>query len=70
MQFSNPETNEKFSILVPRRSAILFKGEIRYLWKHSIADRKLDRVENDLQFRRTRYSLTYRKTKNEVFCNC
>lgn len=44
MTFENAETNETFSILVPRRSAIAFKNEIRYLWKHSISARKIDRL--------------------------
>ena len=63
MSFENPENNETFSILVPRRSAIAFTKEIRYLWKHSISARKVDRLTNGLLFRRTRYSLTFRKTK-------
>ena len=57
-------------MLIPRRSAIAFTGEIRYLWKHSIAARKVDRLENELLFRRTRYSLTFRKTKKDPNCDC
>ena len=70
MTFENPSNLETFSVLVPRRSAIVFTKEIRYLWKHSIAARKVDRLSNGLLFRRTRYSLTYRKTKDEPNCNC
>lgn len=70
MSFWNPRTNESFSILLPKRSAVIFTGEIRYLWKHSIASRKIDRVGEDLLFRRTRYSLTYRKIKKELNCEC
>lgn len=70
MTFKNTETKEEFSILLPRRSAVLLKGEIRYLWTHTIATRKVDRVENDLLFRRQRISLTYRKSKKEPFCDC
>lgn len=70
MTFFNPDTEEKFSILLPKRSAFAMTGEIRYLWKHSIAHRKIDRVGKELLFRRTRYSLTYRKTKEALFCEC
>ena len=70
MTFKNPETKEEVSILLPRRSAVLMEGEIRYLWTHAIATRKVDRVENDLLFRRRRISLTYRKSRNVPFCEC
>lgn len=70
MTFENPETQKTFSVLIPRRSAIVLTGEIRYLWKHSISARKVDRLENGLLFRRTRYSLTFRKTREKPSCDC
>lgn len=55
---------------MPRRSALVLTGESRYLWKHSISSRKIDRLENDLLFRRTRLSLTFRKTSEKPHCDC
>jgi alkylated DNA repair protein alkB family protein 8 len=49
------------------RSLIIFSGEVRYNWLHSIATRKIDKIESDLnpdgmlKFRSRRVSLTLRK---------
>lgn len=48
MSFDNPKTGEKFAMILPRRSALVLTGEARYLWRHQIAARKIDRVGNDL----------------------
>ena len=56
-------------LYLPRRSAYILSGEIRYAWFHSIAERKLDRVEGGLKFRRRRVSLTFR-TVSRVPCTC
>ena len=61
--------NEKFLILLPKWSALILTGEIRYAWKHSIASRKIDWVGKDLLFRKLRYSLTFWKSK-KPFCDC
>lgn len=70
MTFKNLETSEEIHIFLPKRSALVLTGEIRYLWSHTIASRKIDRVEKELLFRRTRLSLTYRITKPKNFCDC
>lgn len=70
MLFKNPITKEELHLLLPRRSALILRGEMRYLWNHSIAVRKVDRVETNLIFRRRRISLTYRKSKKVPSCSC
>lgn len=56
-------------VCLPRRSAIIFSGEGRYSWFHSISTRKVDRVEGKLVYRRRRVSLTFRKVKRTP-CSC
>lgn len=51
------------------RSLVFFTGEVRFLWEHSIALRKVDRVEYDMFFRRRRLSLTFRKIRTSE-CSC
>ena len=70
MTFKNLKTSEEIHIFLPKRSALILTGEIRYLWNHTIASRKIDRVEKELLFRRTRLSLTYRMTKPKNLCIC
>lgn len=70
MTFKNPETAEEFHLSLPARSALVLTGEARYLWTHQISERKVDRIEGELSFRRRRVSLTYRRTKAEPFCAC
>ncbi len=50
-------------IWVPPRSLLIYSGEFRYLWTHSIASRKIDKVEGSLKFRKRRISLTFRKIR-------
>ncbi len=60
MDFINPKTKEKISILLEPCSLIALSGNVRYHWQHSIAHRKTDRY-NGIQFpRRRRLSLTFR----------
>lgn len=70
MSLKNAETGAEVHVLLPARSALVLTGESRYLWKHSIADRKIDKLDSGLLFRKTRLSLTYRRLKKVPFCNC
>lgn len=51
------------------RSLLVFSGEIRYNWLHSIALRKIDKCNGLLKFRHRRVSLTFRKIKRDP-CTC
>lgn len=51
------------------RSLMLMTGEVRYNYLHSIATRKLDKVNGLLKFRHRRVSLTYRRLKEDP-CKC
>ena len=61
MNFSRPTTKEKIPVFLPRRSAVILKGESRYEWKHSIPARKTDKYQNKIYQRERRVSLTFRK---------
>ncbi|KRX00371.1 hypothetical protein PPERSA_10870 [Pseudocohnilembus persalinus] len=69
MSFRNVQDQEK-NILFPRRSLVIFSGEARYAWQHSIAARKVDKVENEMHFRQRRISYTFRAIKDKAFCDC
>jgi alkylated DNA repair dioxygenase AlkB len=76
MHFKTPEGLTKDLYLQPR-SLVVFSGEVRYNWMHSIAQRKIDNVifaDNDsaqLKFRHRRVSLTFRKVAlNGNKCVC
>jgi Alkylated DNA repair protein len=65
MDFYNADNN-KVSVLLPRRSLVLLKDEARYKWKHGIAERKKDKLDNGLiLYRRKRISLTFRTVINK-----
>ena len=68
MSFKN-QKNESKHIFIPPRSLAVFTAEARYAYYHSIASRKLDRVDGSLFFRRRRVSLTFRKVKFDP-CTC
>lgn len=60
MDFFGPN-DEKKSFLLPKRSLLLVEGDARYKWKHGIAGRKTDKLENGGILRRgRRISLTFR----------
>lgn len=60
MDFFGP-ADEKKSVLLPQRSVLLVEGEARYKWKHGIAARKTDKLEDGAILRRNkRISLTFR----------
>ena len=61
MEFIGPK-GEKVELLVPRRSIYLMEGDARYKWKHSMPQRKKDKLENGLMnVRKKRISLTFRE---------
>ena len=68
MHFKSPQNETKDLYLKPR-SLMLFSGEVRYNWLHSIPQRKIDRVDDLLKFRHRRVSLTFRKIKTTP-CKC
>ena len=68
MHFKDPSNNTIDLYLKPR-SLMIFSGEARYNWLHSIAQRKVDKVEGLLKFRHRRVSLTFRKVKTDM-CRC
>ena len=65
----NGESKTKDLYLMPR-SLVIFSGEVRYNWLHSIAQRKIDKVGEMLKFRHRRISLTFRKVKTVGHCKC
>ena len=69
MNFRTPDGVQKDLYLVPR-SLLLFSGEARYNYLHSIATRKLDKLDGLLKFRHRRISLTFRKLKFDGPCAC
>ena len=68
MHFKN-QSNNAIDIYLQPRSLMIFSGEARYNWLHSIALRKVDKVEGLLKFRHRRVSLTFRKVKTDP-CTC
>mmetsp|Transcript_54026 Transcript_54026/g.74076 ORF Transcript_54026/g.74076 Transcript_54026/m.74076 type:complete len:88 (+) Transcript_54026:1015-1278(+) len=68
MHFRNHKNEMKDVYLAPR-SLLIFSGEARYNWLHSIATRKVDKVNGLLRFRSRRVSLTFRKVKTDP-CTC
>lgn len=69
MTFKSYTGVEKHLYLKPR-SVAYFSGEVRYAWFHSIASRKMDKVEGDMKFRRRRVSLTFRTIQRDHICQC
>ncbi|CAD8149645.1 unnamed protein product [Paramecium octaurelia] len=61
---------EEYHLYLPPRSCALFTGEVRYAWFHSIAARKIDKVEGETHFRSKRLSLTFRTIRNDLKCDC
>jgi alkylated DNA repair protein alkB family protein 8 len=70
MNFRTPEGVQQDLYLLPRQ-LVLFSGEARYNYLHSIATRKLDKVDGLLKFRHRRISLTFRKLRESGKpCTC
>lgn len=61
--------DEQRHLYIKPRSLLVFSEEARYIWEHSISLRKIDRVEDDVFFRKRRVSLTFRKIRKGE-CNC
>ena len=62
--------NNVIDLYLRPNSLMIFSGEVRYNWLHSIALRKVDKVEGLLKFRHRRVSLTFRKVRNRGPCEC
>jgi alkylated DNA repair protein alkB homolog 8 len=62
--------NEVRHISLKPRSLMIFSGEGRYNWLHSIPTRKFDKVNGLIKSRRRRISLTYRKLRKDPVCKC
>ncbi len=60
MEFFNPKTGEKKSILLEDRSLIVLSGPARYEWQHAIPARKSDIINGIKTERIRRVSLTFR----------
>lgn len=60
MDFSNPKTGEKNSIVLEERSLIVLSGPARYEWQHAIPARKSDVIDSIKTERTRRVSLTFR----------
>jgi len=56
-------------LYIKPRSVIFFSGEARFIWEHTIALRKIDRVDDNIFFRKRRLSLTFRKIRKGE-CSC
>lgn len=69
MTFKSYKGDEEH-VYLPPRSCALFSGEVRFAWFHSIASRKMDRVEDQMHFRRRRLSLTFRTIRQDLKCEC
>jgi len=69
MTFKDPSGVVKHISLKPR-SLVIFSGEARYNWLHSIPTRKFDKVYGMIKSRRRRISLTYRKLRSNPVCAC
>jgi hypothetical protein len=69
-------------LYIKPRSFMIFSGEVRYNWLHSISLRKVDKVNYEseglgddqlktrLNFRHRRISLTFRRVKTDGPCQC
>ena len=60
MEFSNPKTGEKKSIVLQGRSLIALSGPARYEWQHAIPAKKSDIINGIKTERARRVSLTFR----------
>ena len=69
MSFKDPN-GETRNISLKPRCLVIFSGEGRYNWIHSIPTRKFDKVYGLIKSRRRRISLTYRKLRSNTVCNC
>lgn len=61
MDFISVGTGKKIPVLLEPRSIVILKDDARYQWTHSIAARKVDKIDGRLITRKRRISLTFRK---------
>lgn len=69
MSFVSPDSKDTKHLFLKPRSLVVFSSDVRFVWEHSISLRKLDRVENNVYFRKRRISLTFRKVRLGE-CSC
>ena len=62
MRFTKEE--EGYNVYLPRRVLVLMTGEARYVWKHSIQQKRFDIYHGLTHFRSRRISLTFRKVRS------
>lgn len=60
VEMSNPNTREKKSVMLERRSLLILTGDSRYIWKHGIGGESYDMFGGVEYKRKRRISLTYR----------
>ena len=60
IDFFNPKTSERKSIMLEERSLIVLSGPARYEWQHAIPSRKSDIINGVKSVRVRRVSLTFR----------
>jgi alkylated DNA repair protein alkB family protein 8 len=65
MEFTRDDDDRVLAMVdLPPRSMLVITGEARYLWKHAIRERKMDKMTSTLfRPRARRLSLTFRKSK-------
>ena len=67
MDFYSPGDEQKKSVLLPRRSLLLKEGKARFDWKHGIAYRKSDKLEDGMVLKRNkRISITFRLANKDA----
>jgi alkylated DNA repair dioxygenase AlkB len=68
INFTHQKTLEEMSVLLEARSLIVMERDARYVWLHSIAPRKIDKIGNLSFQRERRISITFRKVilSNEI----
>mmetsp|Transcript_8271 Transcript_8271/g.8143 ORF Transcript_8271/g.8143 Transcript_8271/m.8143 type:complete len:86 (+) Transcript_8271:758-1015(+) len=59
----------EFNQFIPPRSMLAMTDEARYVWKHSIQQRRHDIVNGNMVHRKRRISLTFRKIRRGP-CRC
>jgi alkylated DNA repair protein alkB family protein 8 len=61
--------DKEYNLYLPSRGLLVMEGEGRYIWKHSISQRKYDVLNGSVHFRKRRLSITFRKTRTRP-CEC
>ena len=62
MEFTQPQTNQKETVLLEEGSLVILSGPARYDWQHGIPARKSDTIHGNKVMRQRRVSLTFRNT--------